>query len=203
MATVGTAGTKGVPRAERERQILDVAIDEFGRRGYAKASIEAIASAAGISKPLIYGYFGAKSGLYVACVERAGAEFASAIEEVLAGTEPTLKLAEETLRAIFTVLEPRPHAWNMVFDRSVPEDSEAAAAAQRVIARILEQGSRGVSAVLAASGISDPLDLSALSDVWASAVTALVNWWLKHPEQTAEQMTQRSNRILGVLTAFR
>ena len=59
----GVVGTKGVPRQEREQQIVAVAVDEFARNGYARASMVAIASGAGISKPLIYQYFGSKDGL--------------------------------------------------------------------------------------------------------------------------------------------
>jgi AcrR family transcriptional regulator len=49
-----------VPPADREQQILDVAVQEFGERGYAHASMAAIAQRAGISKRLIYEYFGSK-----------------------------------------------------------------------------------------------------------------------------------------------
>ena len=61
------SGTKGVPRADRTEQILAVAIDEFAERGYSGASMVTIATAAGISKPLIYQYFGSKDGLRKTC----------------------------------------------------------------------------------------------------------------------------------------
>lgn len=197
----GTAGTKGVARPEREAQILDIATDLFGRHGYAGVSVATVAAAAGISKPLIHTYFASKSGLFIACVERVGNELAAAIEAVLAGSDADLSMATATLRAIFTTLEKRPHGWNVVFDRTVPEDSEAAAAARAVIDRIQGQGARGVATVLTAAGLRDPLDASALTRVWISSVTALVNWWLEHPDQTAEQMTQRSARLVAAISA--
>ena len=58
----GGVGTKGVPRADREQQILDAAVAEFGGRDYTHASMAAIAQRAGISKPLVYEYFGSKEG---------------------------------------------------------------------------------------------------------------------------------------------
>lgn len=196
----GTAGTKGVARPEREAQILDIATDLFGRHGYAGVSIATVAAAAGISKPLIHTYFSSKSGLFVACVNRVGGELAAAIEEVLAGSHADLSMATATLHAIFTTLEKRPHGWNVVFDRTVPEGSDAAAAAHAVIDRVQGQGARGVSAVLTAAGLRDPLDASALTRVWISSVTALVNWWLEHPDQTAEQMTRRSARLVAAIS---
>ena len=74
--TGGGVGTKGVPRADREQQILDAAVAEFGEFGYAHASVAAIARRAGISKPLVYEYFGSKDGLYLACLGRAGSHLA-------------------------------------------------------------------------------------------------------------------------------
>ena len=70
MSGVNTAGTKGVPRAASEAQLLDIAAEDIGRLGYAGLSVGEVAAGAGVSKPLVYGYFGSKDGLYVACVQR-------------------------------------------------------------------------------------------------------------------------------------
>ena len=45
MSSASLVGTKGVPRAERESQIVAVAVDEFAARGYAGASMVEIALA--------------------------------------------------------------------------------------------------------------------------------------------------------------
>ena len=79
------AGTKGVPRLDRETQILDIASEHFGTHGFAATSVAAVAAGAGISKPLVYSYFGSKEGLYEACLERGGALLADEMERVAAG----------------------------------------------------------------------------------------------------------------------
>src|SRR5688500_12358608 len=70
----GPAGTKGlrrqVPRAEREEQMLAAATQLFAERGYANVPMDAIATQTGITKPLLYSYFGSKEGLYAACIRR-------------------------------------------------------------------------------------------------------------------------------------
>ncbi|WP_040721857.1 TetR/AcrR family transcriptional regulator [Nocardia veterana] len=195
---MSTAGTKGVPRAERESQILDVAVAEIGRHGYAGLSLADVAVRAGVSKPLVYAYFQSKDGLYAACVERAGNILGEAIERVIA--EPAgLDTVQRTLDAIFGALEPRPNDWNVIFDRSHPDEGDAADAARRVRRRIADQAARGVAAVVGATGITDPADLSALTDAWMGIVTALVNWWLRHPEESAAAMSARSHRLLAAL----
>ncbi|MBD8505171.1 TetR/AcrR family transcriptional regulator [Hoyosella sp. G463] len=195
---MATAGTKGVPRPERERQILDVAAQHIGRVGYAGLSLAEIAHQAGGSKPLVYGYFGTKDGLYTACVERAATILAEAIEQAITSTA-SLEMAQHTLDALFAALEPRPHDWNVLFDRSAPRGGPAGDAVRIARRRIAHQAAQGIATVFDATGITDPNDLSALTDVWMGAVTSLVNWWLRHPEQTAAEMSARSKRLIDAL----
>lgn len=55
----------------RTRETLLVAASaEFAARGFAGARVDAIATAAGINKERIYGYFGGKNGLFEAVLER-------------------------------------------------------------------------------------------------------------------------------------
>ena len=51
-------------RPDKRRAILDAAAPIFGNDGYERASIDAIATAAGVSKPTIYSYFGGKEQLF-------------------------------------------------------------------------------------------------------------------------------------------
>jgi AcrR family transcriptional regulator len=58
--------------AERsKRSILEAALVEFSEQGHAGARIDAIAARAGVSKPLIYSYFGDKDALYAAALREA------------------------------------------------------------------------------------------------------------------------------------
>jgi AcrR family transcriptional regulator len=50
--------------------MLEAAMKLFADSGYSNVSMEAIAAETGITKPLLYSYFGSKEGLYVACIER-------------------------------------------------------------------------------------------------------------------------------------
>ena len=70
--------------AERREELLDVAIEEFGRTGYHGTSTEVIAERAGISQPYIFRLFGTKKDLFLACVDscydRTNAVFREAAE---------------------------------------------------------------------------------------------------------------------------
>ena len=52
--------------------MLDAAERVFSASGFHGASMDAIAAEAGISKPMVYNYFGSKEGIYLAYLARAG-----------------------------------------------------------------------------------------------------------------------------------
>jgi len=60
--------------AQRREQILDAANALFAQRAYGEVSIEDIASAAGVTRGLVHHYFGGRTEVYVALLERLGAQ---------------------------------------------------------------------------------------------------------------------------------
>lgn len=66
---------------ERRRQLIGVALELFSRRSPDEVSIDEIASAAGISRPLVYHYFPGKLSLYEAALQRASDDLAARFAE--------------------------------------------------------------------------------------------------------------------------
>ncbi|MFE1883891.1 TetR/AcrR family transcriptional regulator [Streptomyces diastatochromogenes] len=66
---------------ERRQQLIGVALDLFSRRSPDEVSIDEIASAAGISRPLVYHYFPGKISLYEAALKRASEDLAGRFAE--------------------------------------------------------------------------------------------------------------------------
>lgn len=193
------SGSRGVPRAERERQICDAAAADFATLGYAGTTIAQVAARADVSKPLVLSYFKSKEGLYVACCERAGRALTEGVAEALAVSDATaIGRGAQVLAAVFTALEPRPHDWLVLFDSTLPAEGPAVDTARHYRQRLGEQAAEGIAASFAPH-LSEPGDLSALTQVWIAMVSALVEWWLHHPDQTADQMTRRSDRLLAAL----
>jgi AcrR family transcriptional regulator len=127
---VSTIGTKGVPRAERQEQIVAVAVAEFAARGYAGASMVDIAKRAGISKPLIYQYFGSKDGLYRTCLRHVADALLERISLAHLAEDDSVASRVHTLQAIFEALEPQRTAWRLLYDTSLPPVGEIASAAR-------------------------------------------------------------------------
>ncbi|MEO6606077.1 MAG: TetR/AcrR family transcriptional regulator [Aeromicrobium sp.] len=193
------AGTKGVPRLDRESQILEIASAQFGTLGFAATSVAAIADRAGISKPLIYNYFGSKEGLYEACLDRGGALVAEEIERIAREGSVGIERGMQTLGGLFTLLEPQPYLWRLFFDPTAPSTGPIADSVTLYADRIGKLAEEGVAELMVLAGNSDELDISAMTTVWMGIVDSLVGWWLDHPGETAEEMIQRCLRLLEAL----
>ncbi|MFB6810419.1 TetR/AcrR family transcriptional regulator [Streptomyces sp. NPDC056387] len=77
--TSGTRRRMGVE--ERRQQLIGVALELFSHRSPDDVSIDEIAAAAGISRPLVYHYFPGKLSLYEAALRRAADELAQRFVE--------------------------------------------------------------------------------------------------------------------------
>ncbi|MFI1105736.1 TetR/AcrR family transcriptional regulator [Streptomyces melanogenes] len=194
------AGTKGVPRAERERQVLAAATEEFGRHGYEATTVAAIATRVGVTKPLLHQYFGGKQDLYLACLDPVGDRLLGAIEAAMArpatGAPPT---PLRVLEALFTALDGQREAWFVLYDPSLPPGSDAAHRAATYRNAIDDLAALGTADLLHTAGAGDALDADALKYAWRGLCTALVRWWINHPDESPEAMTRRCARLLGAV----
>lgn len=193
------SGTKGVARADRERQIVDVAGEVFAARGFALAAVGEIAERAGISKPLIYNYFGSKEGLLTACLQRAAELVADEIERTASLGEVGRARALVTLDGLFRVLEPHPWAWRLLNDPTLAQTPEVDAVLGDYRDRMGTFAVEGVGELLRLAGNDDAVDLDAMIAVWTSVLDALVTWSLDHPETTPDEMSARCDRLFAAV----
>jgi len=59
-----------LPADERRKQLIEVSIDLFSRKGFAGTTTKEIAAAAGVTEAIIFRHFATKQDLYTAIVER-------------------------------------------------------------------------------------------------------------------------------------
>ncbi|TCO24756.1 TetR family transcriptional regulator [Kribbella steppae] len=67
-----------MPRAGKRQEVLAGALTVFARDGYARASIDVIAAAAGVSTRTLYNHFGDKAGLFRAVIQESTTKVAAA-----------------------------------------------------------------------------------------------------------------------------
>ncbi|MCU0280176.1 MAG: TetR/AcrR family transcriptional regulator [Candidatus Nanopelagicales bacterium] len=85
---------------QRREQLLSVGKTLFASRGYEAVTVEEIAAAAEVSKPVVYEHFGGKEGLYAVIVDREMQTLVKKITESFTGDNPRL-LLEQAGMALF------------------------------------------------------------------------------------------------------
>lgn len=85
------------PEATKAR-ILDAAEEEFARYGLAGARTEAIAAKTGVTKAMIYYYFGSKEGLYQAVLQRPAGNMMDGFAQLSLEALPAPQALEQAIR---------------------------------------------------------------------------------------------------------
>ena len=107
-------------------QTLLAAHGLFAERGYAAVTMDEIAAAVGVTKPLLYNYFGNKEQLYIACMERAGDSLTATVAEAVADSANPGEALGAGVRAFFAFLDSDRAAWAVLFDETLPRGGEVA-----------------------------------------------------------------------------
>lgn len=190
MAVTPTSRTR-LSRGERMEQTLAVARGLFAERGYAAVTMDDIAGEVGVTKPLLYNYFGNKERLYIACMEQSGDALFATIGEAVGGTESPGDALNDGLRAFFAFLDADRAAWAVLFDETLPQSGEVADRVAVYRGRILEQVAASLLAQLPQKRRSAArIEVEALSTALLGAAEALARWWLRTEAVSAQEAAE-------------
>ena len=138
--------------------------------------MDAIAAEAGISKPMVYNYFGSKEGIYLAYLARAGRDL---LNRMLAADVPDGTLAERLeagAGAFFGFVGENHDGWRVLREEMLSQREAVGGqvAAMRSAIHAL------LSEVLVEEG-GDPGRVDAYAHALTGAGESLADWWLEHP----------------------
>lgn len=175
-------------RADRERQVLAVAHQQFASRGYAEVTMEDIAQAVGVTKPLLYAYFGNKERLYEACMAPAGEALMAAVLAEVAKAERTSDGLALGVRAFFAFVDEDRDAWRVLFDETLPAGGAIARRAGEYREHLVALVGQTLLEILPADRRARAaVQVEALSVSLMAAAEALARWWLRTDAMTAAQ----------------
>jgi len=174
-------------RADRMEQTLFAAHDLFAERGYAAVKMDEIAASVGVTKPLLYNYFGNKEQLYITCMERAGDSLTATVAEAVGATASPGDALGAGVRAFFAFLDSDRAAWAVLFDETLPRGGEVADRVADYRGRIVELVSGSMLAQLPQERRDAArIEIEALSTALLGAAEALARWWLLSGEIGAD-----------------
>ncbi len=143
---------KRLPRAVREQQMLDAAVQIFSVNGYHETSMDAIAAEARISKPMLYLYYGSKEELFGACLNRELGRFIETVRTDVGITgdleQTPRELLRRTIVSVLQYIDANRASWIVLYTQAT--SSQAFAHTFRefretiiyLLARLLASGTR-------------------------------------------------------------
>jgi AcrR family transcriptional regulator len=168
-----------MPKAERKAQMLDVAEVVFAEQGYLATSMDEIAERVGVSKPMLYEYFGSKEGLLIGCIQRARTELRAKTEAALVGAAGPEDLLRRGLLAFFEFIVDRRQSWALLRQ----EAAITVPSAEEEIEGIRTQQTALIGAVIAGfSPDLEPLEAEAFAEIVVGSCERLALWCERRPE---------------------
>jgi AcrR family transcriptional regulator len=167
-------------RDDRMEQTLEAAHALFAERGYAAVTMDEIAAAVGVTKPLLYNYFGNKERLYIACMERAGDSLIKTIAVAVSETANPGDALGAGVHAFFSFLDTDRSAWTVLFDETLPHGGEVFDRVAAYRGQIVDLVSASLLAQLPMRRReAAKVEVEALSTALLGASEALARWWLR------------------------
>lgn len=177
----GAAARARLPRPVREQQMLEAASVLFGEQGYHAVSMDLIADAVGISKPMLYAYFDSKEGLCAACLKRAGADAITAIStSYQPGSSPEQSMWAGFL-AFFNFVKREPQSWRLIRSQAsydVGIFQEMVASIHSDLLSVIQELERTASRETAGDPFADDEKRIAASYALFGAASSLADRWL-------------------------
>jgi len=115
-----------LPAARRRRQLLEVARRVFAERGFHDASMNDIAIAAGVTKPVLYQHFASKRELFAELLRDVGRDLQDAITKAVTAAETPRQMVELGFSAYFAFVDEHRNAFQLFYGGSMARDTEFA-----------------------------------------------------------------------------
>ncbi len=181
-----------LPAAARRAQLLDVARRVFGRDGYRGTSMEAIAEAAGVTKPVLYQHFPSKHALYASLLESELGQLTADLErafDLADGNQQRLRLG---FGAYLGFVEVHEDAFRLLFTEGLGLDD----AFQRRVARFRNWVAERITAIISAeAGLPGPR-ARALAIAIVGMAESAATWWLV--EQRPLSIADLADELAGL-----
>ena len=125
-----------LPAARRRSQLLEVALERFAANGFHETSMEEIADAAGVTKPVLYQHFGSKRTLYLELLETVGEELLHEVRARAAAETHPHQQVLAGFRAYFRFVCERTSAFQLLFGSGARQADEFADAVRTLEASV-------------------------------------------------------------------
>lgn len=187
------ATRRRLPGHERRVLILDAALRTFAANGYDGAAMDEIASAAGISKAVVYDHVASKRDLYTQLLHAISDKIERTVEDALRtpgqhGEERVGAVVE----AIYRYVEEHPEASRLLVLEL--QGANVSAVGRELEGRITDHlaSTLGGDAGVFGGHPDRARQLVILAELLKSAVLGLMSWWYRTPDADRGDLVERT-----------
>jgi AcrR family transcriptional regulator len=105
--------------------MLDAAVQMFSVNGYHETSMDTIAAAAQISKPMLYLYYGSKEDLFGACLNREMSRFIDVVRGDIDFNQSPRDLLRNTISSFLRYIDANRAAWIVIYTQATSSQAFA------------------------------------------------------------------------------
>ena len=182
-----TAATRGEAwKSDRRARLLDAA-DRAIRRLGPQASMDDIAAEAGISKVVLYRYFGDKGSLFAALARRYVDELLPELRAALAGPGTGPERLQATIEAYVSFIDAHREAYEFLMRRAVREEGRAQETITDFMRLVAHEVADAMTGEISQLGIG-PIP----PEPWAHGLVGMVHmatdWWLEQQDMPRDTL---------------
>jgi len=178
-------------RRERRAQLLDAAVSAIRTIGPG-ATMEQLARAGGVTKPILYRHFGDRDGLIAAIAEQFSTDLLTSVATPLMADASARELLESTIDAYVGFIERDPNLYRFMVQQA------PARAGMEQMGSLIDNIARQV-AMVTGERLRDAGRDSGAAVPWAYGIVGLVHqagdWWV-------DDQTMSRERLVGYLTSL-
>jgi AcrR family transcriptional regulator len=160
--------------AERRAQLLGVARRLFARDGYRGASMESIAEAAGVTKPVLYQHFSSKRALYEALLAGELGRLTEELEAAFSEAEDNEERLRRGFGAYLAFVDQHEDAFRLLFTEALGLDADF----QRQVAQFRRWVAGRMATIIAAEAGLAAARAGALAAALVGMAEGAAGWWL-------------------------
>ena len=176
-----------LPAIERKEQVLDVALSVFATKGFHDTSMNDIAEAAGVTKPVVYQHYESKRSLFLAIIDHVGDRMIDVLTAATSGLTDGQAQVEAGMIAFFKWVERDRNAFKFLFESGTQNDEEFTIA----IRKVLDRSAEAIAPLIAID--LDPIHVRTLAHAVAGASEGVARFLINNNiafagEQTGKQI---------------
>jgi AcrR family transcriptional regulator len=185
------ARRKRLGAAERRQIILRACLDEFASAGFEGASMDRIAAASGVSKPVLYDHFTSKLALYTGAMEHVREQLLTLGRESVRKKHVGVDEVRAAALAFFNFVRNNPTSIRVLLQS--PNSSGEAMEASR---RVQETATVGIVTLLTSVVTLEPMQLRLAAEYHKAGLHSLAQQLLENPELDPENLAELATALI-------